>query len=570
MTGGPLFLLLTGDRQGIASGLSAFVSEGARGEALQWVELEGAAEDVLASARTGAQSAYHILFREKYLDRQIVVEFNSDVPGGQITGRSAELAFALAVARAIMPGAAWPALAATGVLGAGGAVEPVAGLAQKITAALAVLPAGGVCVYPGACALEIGAELHARAEGLGITLLPAFRLETLLSQLGVALSTTWLDQPFRGLEAFEYEHASIFFGREAETEALFGLLARQVATGRHAVLVTGPSGRGKSSLVLAGFMPALVRRGLPGHKARAYKFGVLRPRAIPPDPRPSREAEALKAAFFAIWSHGGEGGLGALPTQLPAGRLGAETSLRWLRASAPPDTQFILVLDQLEEWFEPRLQAETLRLAFEVFAALAAAGVWLVGTLTTQALPAFGESATLAQCFGIEGRLALEPVSAAGQLDAIIKAPTRAAGVTFEPGLEAEILTAASHGGPDVLPLLELLLTELYEHRDLAERCLRFAHYRAVGGLEGIVGARAERAFMACDSEAQAAVTELLWQFETAGDLALESYAPGHPVQRLVAAFRGQRLVVVERDAAGHGRVRAAHQALLFHWPRAV
>jgi WD40 repeat protein len=57
--------------------------------------------------------------------------------------------------------------------------------------------------------------------------------------------------PFVGLRAYDSTKAHLFFGREQETEELVALLRRTPF-----VLVTGDSGSGKSSLVLAGLVPA--------------------------------------------------------------------------------------------------------------------------------------------------------------------------------------------------------------------------------------------------------------------------------------------------------------------------
>ena len=58
-------------------------------------------------------------------------------------------------------------------------------------------------------------------------------------------------EPFVGLQAYESSKAHLFFGRERETDELVALLRETPL-----VLVTGDSGSGKSSLVLAGLVPA--------------------------------------------------------------------------------------------------------------------------------------------------------------------------------------------------------------------------------------------------------------------------------------------------------------------------
>ena len=67
----------------------------------------------------------------------------------------------------------------------------------------------------------------------------------------------WNKPPYRGLLAFDREHAPIFFGRDHESQALYEVIAE--ARNRF-TLVLGASGSGKSSLVRAGLRPLLDKR----------------------------------------------------------------------------------------------------------------------------------------------------------------------------------------------------------------------------------------------------------------------------------------------------------------------
>ncbi|MCI5157483.1 MAG: hypothetical protein D3906_03420 [Candidatus Electrothrix sp. AUS1_2] len=62
--------------------------------------------------------------------------------------------------------------------------------------------------------------------------------------------------PYRGLEVFREEDARFYFGRASDADALREMIIRQPFTA-----VIGASGSGKSSLVLAGVIPALRRTG---------------------------------------------------------------------------------------------------------------------------------------------------------------------------------------------------------------------------------------------------------------------------------------------------------------------
>ena len=59
-----------------------------------------------------------------------------------------------------------------------------------------------------------------------------------------------IKRPFRGLESFQAEHAPLFFGRNKEADELTNRIRKNGF-----VVLTGPSGSGKSSLIQAGVIP---------------------------------------------------------------------------------------------------------------------------------------------------------------------------------------------------------------------------------------------------------------------------------------------------------------------------
>ena len=68
--------------------------------------------------------------------------------------------------------------------------------------------------------------------------------------------------PYKGLAAYQTEDAHFFFGREA----LIDEIVRRIQLNR-ILVVGGPSGSGKSSLVRAGLIPALKAGALPGSES---------------------------------------------------------------------------------------------------------------------------------------------------------------------------------------------------------------------------------------------------------------------------------------------------------------
>ena len=85
--------------------------------------------------------------------------------------------------------------------------------------------------------------------------------------------------PYRGLEPFREEDKAFFVGREEFTRTLLDKIGQRPLVG-----VVGASGSGKSSVVLAGLVPALRQRA----EGRVWEIGTMRP-----GPHPLRQLAAV-------------------------------------------------------------------------------------------------------------------------------------------------------------------------------------------------------------------------------------------------------------------------------------
>jgi energy-coupling factor transporter ATP-binding protein EcfA2 len=77
--------------------------------------------------------------------------------------------------------------------------------------------------------------------------------------------------PFPGLRPFDFDESHLFFGRDGQSEQLIAKLART-----RFLAVVGTSGSGKSSLVRAGFLPAL-QGGFMSSAGSSWRVATLRP-----------------------------------------------------------------------------------------------------------------------------------------------------------------------------------------------------------------------------------------------------------------------------------------------------
>lgn len=261
--------------------------------------------------------------------------------------------------------------------------------------------------------------------------------------------------PFRGLQAFEREHAAVFCGRTAEVSEVLAALRRQDAAGRPFVLVAGMSGCGKSSLVRAGVLPELTAPGViegiglwriaslvPG-RAGADLVGGLAQALL--------EEEALGELRRAGTASGGTtaGELAELLRERPGAavpliRSGlAAAAQRVQRAEnlpAAPEARLVLLVDQLEELFtNERISAEDRRRFDAALAVLVRSGaVWAIATVRSDFYSRCIELEEMMSLKEGAGQYDLKPPSGAA-LGHMIRQPARIAGLRFEETREARL-----------------------------------------------------------------------------------------------------------------------------------
>ncbi|MFO0573183.1 MAG: hypothetical protein U1A78_04225 [Polyangia bacterium] len=230
--------------------------------------------------------------------------------------------------------------------------------------------------------------------------------------------------PYPGLVAYSSAQADRFFGRSAEIE---WLLARCRAGGR--LLVIGPSGSGKSSVVFAGLIPRLSREVL---------VRSLRPGADP--------GAALTAVL-----------------------RGADKSTPELPAALGPEQRLLLVVDQLEEAFT--LAPRAARTAF--FRRLAELARAPRCSVVLAMRADFFPDLMASELWPIEPSDRLEVAPLRGEaLAEAIAGPARLGGVTLESALLERLLADAAEE-PGALPLLQEALVLLWQRRSGRRLTLR-------------------------------------------------------------------------------------------------
>jgi WD40 repeat protein len=397
--------------------------------------------------------------------------------------------------------------------------------------------------------------------------------------------------PFRGLRPFEAEHAPVFFGRTGEVTGIIQRLEDRAEEGRPFVLVHGPSGSGKSSVVKAGVVPTLTRPGVI-EGVGLWRTAQFRPGKESADPIESltrslfRSLPELEATGFTQAELAGllRKTPGQAENPLQAGlRNAAEAEAEQEGLPEPPEARMLLVVDQLEEVFTLGGVSASEREQFaDAVQALVESGlVWTVATMRSDFFPRLSGTEGLQGLKQGAGNYDLDPPSLA-QLGLMIRGPVRAAGLRFEEdpdrgiGLD-EVLQEAAAEAPEALPLLEFTLEELYRRRT-EEDVLTFEAYEELGGLEGAIAERAEAVFQDQPAEARAAfeaVMQKLVTVDSGGDgeatarrARWAEVAGTAGAEALAEALVEARLLVTDRSSSGERVVEVAHEALLREWPR--
>lgn len=351
-------------------------------------------------------------------------------------------------------------------------------------------------------------------------------------------------RPYRGLLAFQPQHGRYFFGRDREIAEVTSALGSLVAANKpRFLLVAGASGSGKSSLVLAGAAPQLLRDA----------GGALVLTQMKPGTEPHK---ALDAALAAV-----------------DGRSDAAATL--------------LVVDQLEEIFTHVSDAATRQSFCQRLWRLAAEPDGKLRLIATLRVDFIGE------CGGIvldaTGRR-LDHVAydqahrvfiaqpGPEQLRAAIEGPAQAVGIGLEPGLTNRMLEAVG-AEPGALPLLSYTLDLLWLRR--AGRMLTQAGYDAIGQIAGALSQHADAILDRMSEDEQRAARRMLVRLvHTAEDtthasrqrVPLARLRPAAPkeaaiFERQLAVLVDSRLILPGGDE-GKETIEVAHEALIRSWPR--
>lgn len=400
--------------------------------------------------------------------------------------------------------------------------------------------------------------------------------DALLADFDPSLAPLLADDlcPYVGLDAFGEQKSGVFFGRQRLAKAMIDHL-----TQARLLAVVGPSGSGKSSLVLAGLVPAL-KSGAIASTEEAPDSSAWRylPRLVPGSDPLGNLSRAIQP---------GKNDLATLDVGLAAKLAFAAEGFRresnylaeLINAIYPQPV--VIVVDQFEEIFTLGSDVAVCQAFIDNLLKLTqAAGPRhsVILTMRTDFESFIARLSGFQSAFE-QALVRVTPLNAA-ELRESIEKPAAMIGLKFEDGL-VDALLQDILGEPAALPLLQFTLLRLWENRD--HNRITWAAYKRLGGGRLALANSADELYNALIPEEQLTARRIFMRLVRPGEgLEITSnrvrratlYQTGEARDRVDRVLQklidAHLLRVSEGDSAADTQIEVAHEALVRNWPRLV
>lgn len=367
--------------------------------------------------------------------------------------------------------------------------------------------------------------------------------------------------PYVGLDAFSMQNQGIFYGRTALIEEMI----TRLENGRF-LAVTGPSGSGKSSVVLAGLIPRLQTEALPGSAQwRLYS------RTVPG----SHPLQNLARLFR--------------PHGAPSSQWVQETTTKFREnphhlthlVNAQNDRPVVLLIDQFEEIFTLCQDEETRQIFIDNllnFTQQDGRRHTLIITMRSDYESQLMRIATFQKAYE-QAQIRVRPMNAA-QLHEVIEKPAANIGLSFEEGLITELIRDIL-GEPNALPLLQFTLLKLWENRQ--RNRVTWAAYEELGGGRQALANNANACYTNLSPPDREIARQVLLATIHAGpglEIARQRvrrvtlYHIDESAERLNSVLDrliNARLIrLIRGDTPDDDQIELTHEALVHSWPRFI
>ncbi|WP_405802213.1 transporter substrate-binding domain-containing protein [Streptomyces halstedii] len=415
-----------------------------------------------------------------------------------------------------------------------------------------------------------------RIEDLVLCPNPAYRPPPLSPVLPALARVNATPQPcpYPGLAAFDLSQAQWFFGREQLITELAGRLARRMDLADPLVLM-GPSGSGKSSLLGAGLLSALGKGAMPVPGSRTWPHLLITPTEHPLTELANR-LERLTGVPGAL-----------LRKEIESDPLRLVAVIREMLKARADQTaitgsRLVLMVDQFEEIFTQCADVHERQMFISALCAAASGGGGEPPALVVLGLRSDFHDRCAAypelQPALRKTPLFVGPMTTEELREAITR-PAQIAGLELQSELANILLRDLGADGtarsidPEALPLLSHTLRATWQNRE--GHTLTMAGYAATGYVRNSVGNTAEAVYGQFNFTEQQTCRSLLLHLIHIGEgtqdtrrrvnrirLLHDSTRPG-TASEVLEVLAGTQLVTVEA-----GTVEITHEVLLHAWPR--
>jgi WD40 repeat protein/DNA-binding SARP family transcriptional activator len=368
--------------------------------------------------------------------------------------------------------------------------------------------------------------------------------------------------PYKGLLYFEETDAKLFFGRDQLTTTLVNRLLQE-----RLLILLGPSGSGKSSIVRAGLVPAIkcnqdiADSSSPLDRGKSQCVHIITPTAKPLEllaftlSRIS-ESSPTPATFQAI---------------LESDPLGFRRSLAQL---LPESERFVLIVDQFEELFtlchDPFEREAFVDHLLSAISAENTANILIVLALRADFYGQCAQYESLRQAL-VEHQEYLGPMSPE-ELRLAIEQPAQLNGWELEPGL-ADMILAEIGDEPGRLPLLSHALLETWNRR--SGRTITLQGYIESGGVRGAISHTAEMVYQKLSPDQREIARYIFLQLTELGEDTPDTRRRAERQDLLnqrEGAVQNEEVLNILADARlvtiSANSVEVAHETLIRSWGR--
>ena len=379
----------------------------------------------------------------------------------------------------------------------------------------------------------------------------------------------WDGNPYVGLNSFEYNQQTIFFGRRQliyDTASKLSIFDNNINC-KSSLIILGESGSGKSSFVKAGLLPFFCNRNSSNcdyaiiqpsmYNGQMYK-GVL---------------ELLVEKIGCLRNH-------PFVEDLQKG-ISSDTDFKYLRyeLEKQQNTNLIVYIDQFEELFSDNriTEEERKNVLLLLRGLIETRKIIIIISMRSDFYNRFSLYEELSQikekCEVID-----LPVMGAMEIAEIIEEPAKKAGLKWEidekgVGLNRYIIKEAT--AIKDLPLIEFALSEMYEARNTNDVLTKEA-YEQIGGIKGSILKYANNCYMQLTEKEKEVFNDLLGFVIAESSSHKETYVRKTSLREdleksethkiVIEKMLKARLFISGKDNHGKPTITITHEILLKSW----